>query len=199
MRVIYFNLHIWFLWFLWFLSSVTSSFSLISKNSSNLTQWNGVEINKYRSHEDLISVFETLERDFPFIAKRGTIGKSVQGRDLVFLRITANASAPRPIGRPMFKYVGNMHGNEAVGREVLIALAEHLAHNYEKDVEVTKLIESTDIYILPSLNPDGFAKAKVCYISVLLQAYFFFYYFFFLVIGRGLLWVKLFFRKRKRQ
>uniref|UniRef100_A0A0N8E8A2 Carboxypeptidase D n=1 Tax=Daphnia magna TaxID=35525 RepID=A0A0N8E8A2_9CRUS len=160
MRVIYFNLHIWFLWFLWFLSSVTSSFSLISNNSSNLTQWNGVEINKYRSHEDLISVFETLERDFPFIAKRGTIGKSVQGRDLVFLRITANASAPRPIGRPMFKYVGNMHGNEAVGREVLIALAEHLAHNYEKDVEVTKLIESTDIYILPSLNPDGFAKAK---------------------------------------
>lgn len=154
-------------------------------------------MNKYHSHEDLISVFEDLERDFPFIAKKGTIGKSVQGRELVFLRITANASAPRPLGRPMFKYVGNMHGNEAVGREILIALADHLVHRYEKDVEVTKLIQSTDIYILPSLNPDGFAKAKVCSFQlVTLKLYFKEYNF--CVTGRGLLWIKLLFRKRKR-
>lgn len=109
----------------------------------------------------MTSVLEALERDFPFIAKMGSIGKSAQGRDLIFLRVTVNVTAPRPLGKPMFKYVGNMHGNEAVGREILIALAEHLVHNYENDSEITKLVQSTDIYILPSLNPDGFAKAKV--------------------------------------
>ena len=109
----------------------------------------------------MTSVLEALERDFPFIAKMGSIGKSAQGRDLIFLRVTVNVTAPRPLGKPMFKYVGNMHGNEAVGREILIVLAEHLVHNYENDSEITKLVQSTDIYILPSLNPDGFAKAKV--------------------------------------
>ena len=160
MPVFYLNHYFWFLWF----PSLVTSFSLLPNESSNPIQWSGVQINQYHSHEEILSVFEALERDFPFIAKKGTIGKSVEGRELVFLRITANVTAPRPLGKPMFKYVGNMHGNEAVGREILIALAEHLVHNYEKDSEIMKLVQSTDVYILPSLNPDGFFKAKVCVI-----------------------------------
>ena len=45
----------------------------------------------------------------------------------------------------MVKYVGNMHGNELVGREVLIALAEHLVHNYGVDERVTSLLNSTEV------------------------------------------------------
>ena len=130
-------------------------------NSISVT-WTGTNITAYHSHEQLVSLLKGLEQEFPFIARTGTIGQSVQGRDLIYLRLTANVTNPRPLTRPMFKYVGNMHGNEAVGREVLIALAEHLARSYGADPEVTQLIQNTDIYILPSLNPDGFAKAKVC-------------------------------------
>lgn len=136
------------------------------QSSSNLelessVTWNGANITAYHSHEQLVSVLKGLEQQYPTIAKTGTIGQSVQGRDLIYLRVTANVTSPRPPTRPMFKYVGNMHGNEAVGREVLIALAEHLVRSFGTDPEVTQLIQNTDIYILPSLNPDGFAKAKV--------------------------------------
>lgn len=154
-----FHLNSYFGLFCFSLLSV-SSFGLISDTPS-LTQWNGVQLHKYHSHEELTAIFKTLERNFPAIAKTGIIGKSVQGRDLIYLHITANVSSPRPVGKPMVKYVGNMHGNEAVGREMLIALAEYLVQNFEKDAKVTTIVQSTDIFILPSINPDGFAKAKV--------------------------------------
>ena len=50
-----------------------------------------------------------------------------------------------------------MHGDETVGRQLVIYFAEYLLKNYEKDARVKTLLDSIEIYLLPSLNPDGFA------------------------------------------
>ena len=60
----------------------------------------------------------------------------------------------------MVKLVANMHGNEVSGRETLLDLAIYLLHNYGRLNRVTKLVDNTDIHILPTLNPDGFARAE---------------------------------------
>ena len=42
--------------------------------------------------------------------------------------------------KPMVKYVANMHGNEVVGRELLLAFIEYLVHTYQAGtVSQTKL------------------------------------------------------------
>ncbi len=64
--------------------------------------------------------------------------------------------SPRRLGKPMFKWVANMHGDEAVGRELVIQMAQYLLKNYGVDRRVTALVNSTDLWLMPSLNPDGF-------------------------------------------
>ena len=55
----------------------------------------------------------------------------------------------------MIKLIGNMHGNEVVGREMLIAFSAYLLENFDTDQRVRNIVSQTDIHIMPSLNPDG--------------------------------------------
>ena len=82
--------------------------------------------------------------------------------------------SPRRLGKPMFKWVANMHGNEAVGRELVIQMAQYLLQNYGRDDRVTQLVNGTDLWLMPSLNPDGFERAKEghCYqVGILLNKF----------------------------
>ena len=54
-----------------------------------------------------------------------------------------------------------MHGNEVIGRQMLIYLAKYLAQNYGKDERITRLLNNTEIFLLPSLNPDGYESSRV--------------------------------------
>ena len=67
------------------------------------------------------------------------------------MRMTDSPTIREP-GEPMFKYVANMHGDEAIGR------IQYLCNHYGEDDHVNNLINSTDIYTVPS---DGFENSIV--------------------------------------
>lgn len=114
----------------------------------------------YTSNIELPDYLLKLQKDFPNLIDVRSIGTSHDGLDLIVARINKDVKRPRSILVPMFKYVGNMHGDETVGRQLLVYLAEYLVRNYGVVPEVTKLVNSTDIYLMPSMNPDGFGKSR---------------------------------------
>ncbi len=61
---------------------------------------------------------------------------------------------------PKFKYVANMHGDETLGRQLVLYLAEYLVQNYGFDERATRIMDSTEVYLMPTMNPDGFARSR---------------------------------------
>lgn len=114
---------------------------------------------QYVSNQDMGNALLELQHKFPHLAKVSSIGKSLEGRDLYVLEIRKNVQLPRPLLVPMFKYIANMHGDETVGRQILLYLAEYLLYNYNKSAEVTSLVDNTDIFLMPSMNPDGYERS----------------------------------------
>lgn len=113
----------------------------------------------YHTDQELEVVYADLMKQFPGKVEVLSAGKSLEGRELFVLHLNTNIRK-RALLTPMFKYVANMHGDETIGRELLVYLAQYLLDNYGQVEEVTRLMNSTDIYLMPSMNPDGFERSK---------------------------------------
>lgn len=113
---------------------------------------------QHHNYNQMMKMLKELTKKYPSITNLYTIGKSVEGRELWVMEIS-DLPGKHEIGEPEFKYIGNMHGNEVVGREILLYFIQHLLESYGKNEEITKIIDSTRIHIMPSMNPDGYEKA----------------------------------------
>ena len=115
----------------------------------------------YLSNSELKSAFEDLKAKNPDLVRIYSVGKSVNGVDLTVVQISEGVNDPeRTLLKPMVKIVANMHGNEVTGRELMLSLATAMLRGYNNGSPLYKfLVEETDVHLMPSMNPDGFAKA----------------------------------------
>ncbi|TDG99741.1 hypothetical protein EPR50_G00197370 [Perca flavescens] len=113
----------------------------------------------YHSNAQMISILKKTEEQCSDIAKTYSIGRSMEGRDLLVIEFSNNPGQHELL-EPEIKYIGNMHGNEILGRQLLIYLAQYLCSEYLLGNErIQTLINTTRIHILPSMNPDGYENA----------------------------------------
>lgn len=118
----------------------------------------GIEYN-YHNFDQMTRFLRLTTSKFPTLTALYSIGKSVQGRDLWVMVVSASPYE-HMIGKPDVKYVANMHGNEAISRELMLHLIHHLVTSYSADPYIRWLLDNTRIHILPSMNPDGFEVSK---------------------------------------
>lgn len=100
------------------------------------------------------SRIHSIVSENPDIFKIISLGKSVEGKDILAIKVSDNVNTDEI--EPEFKYISNMHGNEIVGRELLVFLLEDMAKEYRANNEsVVQLINNTEIFLIPTMNPDG--------------------------------------------
>ncbi|CAH0564074.1 unnamed protein product [Brassicogethes aeneus] len=113
----------------------------------------------YHNYDRMTQFLRDTTRRYPSLTALYSIGKSVQGRDLWVMVVSASPYE-HMIGKPDVKYIGNIHGNEAVSRELMLHLIHYLTTSYSTDPYIRWLLDNTRIHILPSMNPDGFEVSK---------------------------------------
>uniref|UniRef100_A0A7M4E465 Carboxypeptidase Z n=1 Tax=Crocodylus porosus TaxID=8502 RepID=A0A7M4E465_CROPO len=113
----------------------------------------------HHSYSQMVSILKRTASKCSHIARTYSIGRSFEGKDLLVIEFSTKPGHHELL-KPEFKYIGNMHGNEVVGKELLIYLAQYLCSEYLLgNPRIQMLINHTRIHLLPSLNPDGYELA----------------------------------------
>ncbi|CAL8377627.1 unnamed protein product [Boreogadus saida] len=113
----------------------------------------------HHSEAQLASVLSQTAERCSDVARTYSIGRSFEGRDLLAIEFSGNPGRHELL-EPEVRLVGNMHGNEALGRQLLLYLAQDLCNEYRQgSPRVQALINTTRIHLLPSMNPDGYEVA----------------------------------------
>ncbi|HYH50145.1 MAG TPA: M14 family zinc carboxypeptidase, partial [Acidimicrobiia bacterium] len=99
---------------------------------------------------------EGLAAARPDLVRTQIIGRSVQGRDIVAVRLTGGLPRVPDGARPAVLYVSLQHAREWISGEVTRRLLRSLVDAYGIDPETTKLLDTTELWFLPVANPDGY-------------------------------------------
>lgn len=92
----------------------------------------------------------------PGLTKVVSIGKSLQGKDILALKLSKNAKKSKDGSKPSTLYLSNQHAREWITPEMTRRLMHHYLDNYGKDKRITKLVNSTELWFVLSANPDGY-------------------------------------------
>ncbi|XP_049898775.1 probable carboxypeptidase X1 isoform X2 [Epinephelus moara] len=114
---------------------------------------------RHHNYKEMRKLMKSVTEACPDITRMYSIGKSYTGLKLYVMEISDNPGK-HELGEPEFRYVAGMHGNEALGRELLLNLMQYMCQEYKRgDQRVVRLVKDTRIHLLPSMNPDGYEMA----------------------------------------
>ncbi|MEU8613978.1 M14 family zinc carboxypeptidase [Actinoplanes sp. NPDC048791] len=92
----------------------------------------------------------------PRLAKLVTVGKTVRGVPIQAVKVTRDARFVPDGRRPATIYLGAQHAREWITPEMTRRLMHHVIDGYGTDPALTKLLNTTEVWFLPVVNPDGY-------------------------------------------
>jgi hypothetical protein len=108
----------------------------------------------YHSYLELEEDLWRLQSEHPDLVRVVEIGQSLEGREIHALKISDNPSLDEEEESAVL-ILGCHHAREWISVEVPYLFAEFLLESYGADPRVRNLVDTSEIWIVPLVNPDG--------------------------------------------
>ena len=105
----------------------------------------------YHNYAEMTATLQSFAASYPQFVRLITLGNSFESRNIIGVRISDDANDN--LSEPGVFFVGQHHAREHMTVEVTLGLIKHLVESSQ--IAVRSLLYSRQIYIFPSLNPDG--------------------------------------------
>lgn len=103
----------------------------------------------YHNYSEMVADLEAVAAAHPATVHLFSLGTSYEGRNLIGVRISNDATDN--LSEPGVFFVGQHHAREHLTVEVVLSLV----HLFAERPLTTNLVNTRQIYLVPSLNPDG--------------------------------------------
>lgn len=117
-----------------------------------------MDFNRYFTNEDLKSLLHEWAEVYPNLVSLSKIGNSHQDRPVWLLTLT-NQATGLDTEKPAVWVDANIHATELAGTVTVLHLVDTLLTHYGQDTQITTLLDTSTLYAVPRLNPDGAALA----------------------------------------
>ncbi len=111
------------------------------------------------TYAELSDYLDTLASTYPSLCRVAQIGTSVEGNAMLALVLSDHPYLQED--EPEVRISGGIHGDERLGVGLSVRLAEWLLQNYGGEdadgLRATNLLDTTELWIVPLLNPDGYS------------------------------------------
>ncbi|MFW6124230.1 MAG: M14 family metallopeptidase [Acidobacteriota bacterium] len=128
------------------------SFAFTQTSEKDIFSQGGIN-GAYHSYLELEKDLYLLESSYPQLAKVKIIGTTHEDRHIYAVKISDHVHLDENEASVIF--MGGHHAREWISVEIPYLTAKHLLDNYSSDSEIKNLVDQSEIWIIPLVNPDG--------------------------------------------
>ncbi len=108
----------------------------------------------YYDYKSLRKRLVSLARQEPNLVRVDSIARSIDKRKVWVVEVGKGTEGDRKT-RPAVLVAAGIEGNDLIGCSIAVSWLERLIKQYQTDAQITELLETTTIYVIPRLNPDA--------------------------------------------
>ncbi len=136
-------------------SNMDVSYSIVTASYTVNRTWGDVSLlypGQFHDPVQLEREIENIHQRAPEIVDVFSIGQSYLGRNLTCLRITNEENHQQ---KAKALVVAQHHGREQITVEMALRFILRLVNGYDEISKITKFVNTEEIFVIPTLNPDA--------------------------------------------